>query len=48
MTDLSNLLDKEVILTPENEHETVLIKVDKDEVVLAKDIDPNKWKLRTR
>lgn len=27
MTDLSILLDKEVILTPENEQETILIKV---------------------
>ena len=48
MTDLSILLDKEVILTPENEHETVLIKVNKDDVVFSNDIDPSKWKLRTR
>jgi hypothetical protein len=48
MTDISILLDKEVILTPENEHETVLIKVNKDNVDFSHDIEPSKWKLRTR
>ena len=48
MTDLSILLDKEVILTPENEHETVLFKVNKNVVAFSQDIDPSKWKLRTR
>jgi hypothetical protein len=32
MTDLSILLDKEVILTPENEYETILFKVNRSEV----------------
>lgn len=48
MTDISILLDKEIILTPENEHETALLKVNKDDVVFSSDIDPNKWKVRTR
>ena len=48
MTDLSNLLDKPVILTPENEQETILMIVSKSEVEYSKDIDPNKWKLKLR
>jgi hypothetical protein len=32
MQGISWLLNKEVILTPENEQETVLIKVDKDNI----------------
>jgi hypothetical protein len=32
MSDISILLDKEVILTPENEHETVLVKVIKNKI----------------
>lgn len=32
MSDISILLDKEVILTPENENETVLLKVIKDNI----------------
>jgi len=37
MTDLSMLLDKEVILTPENCHEITLIKVFKSNIELSKD-----------
>jgi hypothetical protein len=48
MSDLSTLLDKEVILTPENEHETILFKVNKDIIEFSEGIDPTKWKLRTR
>lgn len=48
MTDLSSILDKEVVLTPENEHETVLMKVTKNNVIYGQDIDPGKWKLRVR
>jgi len=48
MSDLSILLDKEVILTPENEHETILLKVSKHNIEFSKNIDPTKWKLRTR
>lgn len=32
MSDLSTLLDKEIILTPENEHETILLKVSKNNI----------------
>ena len=35
MSDISILLNKEVILTPENEHETALFKVDKSGVILV-------------
>src|SRR5690606_28018568 len=48
MIDISILLDKIVILTPENERETVLLKVNKNDVVFSNDFDPGKWKLRTR
>ena len=48
MSDLSILLDKEVILTPENEHETILLKINKDVIEFSKEIDPTKWKIRTR
>lgn len=48
MSDLSNLLDKEIILTPENEHETILFKVNKEKIEFSEDIDPTKWKIKTR
>jgi hypothetical protein len=48
MSEISILLDKEIILTPENEHETVLLKVIKDNIEFSENIDPAKWKLRTR
>ena len=48
MSDLSILLDKEVILTPENEHETILFKINKDVIEFSNEIDPTKWKIRTR
>lgn len=48
MSDISNLLDKEIILTPENEHETILFKVNKEEIEYSEDIDPTKWKIKTR
>jgi len=34
MTELSKVLDKKVILTPENEVETILISVNKDEITI--------------
>jgi hypothetical protein len=40
MTDLSNILNKAVILTPENGHEIVLIKVHKGRIYLMKGINP--------
>lgn len=40
MTDLSKILDKEVILTPENEHETILFKVNKDKIEFGENINP--------
>lgn len=48
MSDLSTLLGKEVILTAENEHETILFKVNKGIVEFSENIDRTKWKLRTR
>jgi len=47
MTDLSIILDKQVMLTPENDHETILIKATR--VKLNSDeLDPSKWKLKIR
>ena len=48
MTDISRLLDKEVILTPENEHETTLFKVSNDNIEFSDNIDPTQWKIRPR
>lgn len=48
MTDLSILLDKAVILTPENCHEITLIKVLKSDVVFSHNIDPTQWKPRIK
>ena len=48
ITDLSNLLNKEVILTPENEHETVLLKAQGNKVTYSTDINPSKWIVRPR
>lgn len=48
MTGLSNLLDKPVILTPENEQETILMIVSKSKVEYSNNIDPKKWKLKLR
>ena len=48
MSDLSKLLDKEVILTPENDHKTILFKVNKDRIEISNDIDPSAWELITR
>jgi hypothetical protein len=42
MSDLSILFDKEVILTPENEHETFLLKVIKNNVEFSEKIEPAK------
>lgn len=38
MSDLSKLLNKEVILTPENEHETMLFKINKGTIEFGKDL----------
>lgn len=48
MTDISILLNKEVILTPENEHEIILFKVNKGNIEFCKNIDPKNWKLKLR
>jgi len=48
MSDLSRILDKEIVLTPESEHETVLFKVYKTDVEFSKNIDPSSWKLIIR
>jgi len=40
MTDIAKILDKEVILTPENEHETILFKVNKGKIEFGKNITP--------
>ena len=49
MIDISILLDKIVILTPENERETVLLKVNKNDVVFSNDFDPfRSWLINYR
>jgi len=48
MTDLSTLLGKKVILTPENVHEMALMEVTKETVKYSTDINPSKWELRLR
>lgn len=48
MTDLSILLEKEIILTPENDSETILFKVSYDKIEFSKNIDPINWKLKIR
>ena len=48
MTDLSCLLDKPVILTPENDQEIILMKISKTEVKYSDNIDPNEWKIRLK
>lgn len=48
MADISKLLDKTVILTPENEHETIIFKVYGDKIEFSENINPKDWKLRTR
>jgi len=35
MSDISALLGKEVILTPENEHETVLFKINRNRIIMG-------------
>lgn len=39
MSDVSTLLDKEVLLTPENKHEFILFKVNKNNIEFSKNID---------
>ena len=48
MTDLSLLLDKPIILTPENDKEIVLMKVSKDGIEYSDNINPSEWKIRLR
>jgi hypothetical protein len=48
ISDLSKLLEKEVILTPENEHETVLLKASNDNIIYNTQIYPTKWAIRPR
>lgn len=48
MTDLSFLLDKPVILTPENDQEIVLIEVSKNNIEFSDNIDPKEWKIKLR
>lgn len=48
MSDLSILLDKEIILTPENDHEIILFKVYKNDIIFSKSINPTEWKLKIR
>lgn len=48
LTDLSRLFGKEVMLTPENEHETVLLKVSGDTINYSSEVDPSKWVVRPR
>lgn len=46
MTDLSNLLDKPVILTPENEPETALIKVYRTSINYPKNSITDQWETK--
>ena len=48
MIDLSKLLDKAIILTPENDKEIVLMKVSKDNIEYSDNIDPSEWKIKLR
>jgi len=48
MSDISTLLNMEVILTPENEHETVLFEIDKASIEFSANIDPTGWKVKIR
>ena len=48
MTDLSQLLDKPIILTPENDKEIVLIKVSKHGIEFSENIKPSEWKIKPR
>jgi len=48
MSDLSQLLDKPIILTPENDKEIVLMKISKDGVEYSNKIDPKEWKIKLR
>ncbi len=48
MSDLSLLLDKPIILTPENDKEIVLMKVSKDGIEYSDNIDPKEWKIKLR
>ncbi len=48
MTDLSFLLDKPVILTPENDKEEVLIKVSKNIIEFSDKIESKGWKIKLR
>jgi hypothetical protein len=48
LTDLSKILSKQVILTPENEHETILLTVNGDQLAYSTNIDLSEWQVRTR
>ena len=48
MSTLSNLLNKEIILTPENEHDIILLRINKENVEINDNIDPKTWKVSTR
>jgi hypothetical protein len=48
MTDLSNLLGKPVILTPENDQEIILMKVSENKIKFSNNINPNEWEIRLR
>jgi len=48
MSDLSLLLGKPTILTPENDKEIVLMKVSKGGIEYSDNIDPKEWKINLR
>lgn len=48
MADISKLLNKTVILTPENEQETILLKVDGHKIEFYKNIDSKDRELKIR
>jgi hypothetical protein len=48
MTDLSNLLGKPVILTPENDQGKILMEVWENKIKFSNNIHPNEWEIRLR
>jgi hypothetical protein len=45
---ISKLLRKQVILTPENSNEIILLTVNLDEIVISNDISPGSWPINIR
>ena len=48
MNGLSKCLSRRVMLTPENQHEIILLTVDTDNVIISGNINPGAWPVSTR